>query len=147
MAGAGHTIPENDNLKERLMKSLFALTLAFLLAVCFNSRPAAAIPGSTALVFNQTSSALPATPNVGVCAMTKGMVRDLTTSGVPMQTLVCDSITGYFLGKTLTVNLTSTSYFVAWNMGNGTVMFNHAGFPSNNALPIPALASWSEAVR
>jgi hypothetical protein len=129
------------------MKTLLALVVVFLLAVCFISRPAGAVPGSSTLVFNQTSTALTAAPNVAVCVMTSGMVRDLAVSGVPQQTIVCDSITGYFLGKTLTVNITGANRFAAFNRGAAAINFNHTGFPSNNALTIPAGLSWSEGVR
>ena len=103
-----------------------------------------AASGSTTLVFQQTSSALTAKPNVKVCVMSKGMVRDLSTSGTAMQTVICDSITGYFLGKKLTVSIAGSNYFYA--QVDQDTLFNHDGH-ATNGLTIYGGTGWGESVR
>ena len=65
--------------------------------------PVQATSGATSLVFQRATTATSATPNVRICTMTqtKGMVKELGETGDKMQTLICDTILGYYLGKKL----------------------------------------------
>jgi hypothetical protein len=109
-----------------------------------NDAEAAFAPGATSLVFQQSTSALTATPNVRVCLMNQGMPQDHGTSGGSMQSLVCDSILGYYLGKKLTVPVTASSYFVI--QVDQATKYNHDGSLTNYLL-LPSGGSWGEAVR
>jgi hypothetical protein len=136
------------------MRIIFVLVFFILLAF-YSFAPTtskAFPPGATTVVFHQTSSALTSTANVVICQMNQGLPQstsaNVSNPGNGLQAYTCDSITGYFLGKTLTVNLTGASYFVIENLGSGAIQYNHTGgFPTSNALSIPSNGFWSEAIR
>ena len=109
---------------------------------CNSVNNADAAPGPATLVFQQTSSAVTATPNVRVCLMKNGLVTSIP--GGVMQSLVCDSITGYFLTKKTTVTLSSAVYFVI--QVDQSTKYNHDGSLTNYLL-LPSGGSWGEAVR
>ena len=108
--------------------------------------PVQATSGATSLVFQRATTATSATPNVRICTMTqtKGMVKELGETGDKMQTLICDTILGYYLGKKLTVNITGSSYF-HFEVDQDT-LFNHDGH-ATNALKILSGTAWGEAIR
>ena len=126
------------------MKSLIILFAIFMLGIGLFNRDSLATPGAVNLVFQQASSAVPATPNVRVCVMKSGMARDFKNGGIPMQSGICDTITGYYLGKKLTVPITGGNWFHL-EVDQDTE-YNHDG-SATNWLKILSNGSWEETIR
>jgi len=102
---------------------------------------AEASPAPATLVFQQSTSALTTTPNVRICVMNSGLAQAWNNY---LQALVCDSTSGYYLGKKLTVNLTNAVYYVI--QVDQATKYNHDGSLTNYLL-LPSGGSWGEAVR
>ena len=127
-----------------MKKYLIGLLIFSAAILQYYAPPVGATPGATTLVFQCTSTAVPSTPNVRVCVMNAGMARDFKNSGIPIQTVICDSITGYYLTKSLTVSLTGAQYF--YFQVDQDTLFNHTGH-ATNALKILDGEAWGESVR
>lgn len=122
------------------MKSFLVLFTALMIFISL-SPPVKASPSPATLVFQQTSSAVTATPNVRVCVMQNGMAQAWNNY---MQSLVCDTIQSYYLTKKTTVPLTSAIYYVI--QVDQATKYNHDGSLTNYLL-LPSGGSWGEAVR
>ena len=124
---------------------------AILILISFYpTKEVKATSGSTSVVFFRTSSSLPASPNVRICIMNQGvapsagMVKENGSTGDKLQTNICDSWLGVYLGKKATVNLTNTSWWGA--QVDQDTKVNHDGSSTNYGV-IPSGSFWGEGVR